>query len=206
MRRLALLLIVGLAGCEREAPPAEVRAEAPVAPAKGHDVLPAATARTGASLYALDLALTDQHGAPVSLDGWRGHRTIVGMFYTSCPSACPLTIQTIRTIEKSLAPADRDDLRVLLVSFDPARDGPEQLAEVIRTHQLDDRWRLAVTDDESVRVLAAALGIRYRSEGGELLHSTVLTVVDAEGRIVAREDDLREAREALPAVLASLSE
>jgi protein SCO1 len=46
---------------------------------------------------------------------------------------------------------------------------------------------LASADDRTVRQIAALLGIRYRElEGGGFNHTSVLILIDAEGRVVVR--------------------
>lgn len=144
------------------------------------------------SLYNLHPALVDQHGHATALDVDRGHPTIVSMFYTSCPNACPLLISDIRALEASLSDADRADLRVLLVSLDPARDTPAAMAEVVAKHGVDDtRWTLVRSEPVEVREIAAALGIRYRPlADGEMNHSSLLTLLDVDGVPVERLEGL----------------
>jgi protein SCO1/2 len=97
----------------------------------------------------------------------------------------------------------RRDLRVLLVSFDPARDTPEVLQGVARGHGLDpQRWRVAAAPDEDgARVLAAALGTRYRAgAGGMFDHTAEITLLDGDGRVRARSADPQAVAAALASV------
>src|SRR5262245_18244820 len=74
------------------------------------------------SLYQLDVPLTDQDGKAFRLPELRGQPLLVSMFYTSCEMVCPMIFETIKlTLAKAGAPA-RQGTRVLMVSFDPARD------------------------------------------------------------------------------------
>jgi protein SCO1/2 len=143
-----------------------------------------APAPTGPSIYELDIALHDAAGDTVRLDVDRGHTTLVSMFYGSCAAACPALIDEVGRILDA-AP----DTRVLLVSFDPARDTPARLRDLAREHHLDARWTLAAAADP--RPLAAVLGIKYRAlANGEFFHSSVLTALDPDGRPLARMDGL----------------
>jgi protein SCO1/2 len=57
---------------------------------------------------------------------------------------------------------------------------------------------LARTDDATTRKIAALLGIQYRKlADGEFNHSTLLTLLDREGRIVAKSGKLGPADPAL---------
>ncbi len=138
------------------------------------------------SIYHLDAALTNQAGRPIGLDVYRGHPVVVTMFYASCPAACPLLIDTIRAVERSLDPKTASGLRVLMVSVDPERDTPTALIELAKARRIDlSRWTLATADEATVRKVAALLSIQYRRlPSGEFNHSSVVTVLSRDGEIV----------------------
>ena len=157
-----------------------------------------------ASLYHLDVDLETSEAARTCLARWRGHPVLVTMFYASCPAACPLTIAKIQSVLGRLPQDARDDARVLLVSFDPDRDGPAALHALASTHGIDtSRWILARAPEGQVRELAAVLGIAYhRQPNGEFDHGAVFTVLDGEGVPAARVDGLGAADDALLEALA----
>ena len=144
---------------------------------------PAAT--PGDSLYQLQVPLTDQGGKAVKLDLYAGHPVLVTMFYGSCPHVCPMLVSTIQRYERELPEASRGRLRVLLVSLDPERDTPAKLLEVAQRHHADlARWTFARAEAHDVRRLAAALNIQYRQlPDGEFSHSTVISLLDGQGRV-----------------------
>ena len=114
------------------------------------------------------------------------------MFYTSCQYICPLIVDSGKAIERELTPAQRDRLGIVLISMDPARDDPAALQAVATKRKLDgDRWWLAAPRESDVRSVAGVLGIRYRKlADGEFNHTSALVLLDAEGRIVARTDQV----------------
>ena len=142
------------------------------------------------SLYQLDLALVDQDAREFAFADMRGKPRLVSMFYVTCPYMCPLIIDTLRMTEARLTASQRERLGVLMVSFDSARDDPAALKSLAAKRKIDtDRWTLARADAAGVRKLAAILGIQYRQlEDGEFSHSSVMILLDADGRIVARSD------------------
>ena len=144
------------------------------------------------SLYQLAMPLADQAGRPATLDLARGHPVMVTMFYGSCPHVCPMLISTLQRLERELPDASRARLRVLMVSLDPQRDTPAKLSEVAARHGVDlARWTLARAEPQDVRRLAAALNIQYRQlPDGEFNHSTVITLLDAQGRIQKQTSSL----------------
>lgn len=147
---------------------------------------------TTASIYDLDVSLTDESGAVRKLDAFRGHPVLVTMFYGSCASACPLLTSDLKRIERSLPEPVRSDVRFLMVSFDAERDQPRVLARLKRERGVDPlRWTFASAPDGEARALAGVLGIRYRKlDGGEFFHSSVITLLDREGRPQVRLDGL----------------
>ena len=151
-----------------------------------------APALPGDSAYQLDVALVDQDGAQLRLGALRGRVRIVSMFYASCPYVCPMIVETIKGTEKALEPAQRAKLGVALFTLDPERDTPEELKRVARERKVDEqRWRLERTDTDSVRKLAAVLGIQYRQlENREFNHSSALILLDADGRVLARSSTI----------------
>jgi protein SCO1/2 len=151
----------------------------------------AAPALPGDSVYRLDAALTDQDGRALTLASLRGGPVLASMFYSSCEMVCPMIFETIHQTLKALPAAERAAVKVLLVSFDPARDTAEALKKTAQAHACDARWTLARADDATVRRIAAALGIQYRRlESGEYNHSTVIELLDPDGRIAARSGKL----------------
>jgi hypothetical protein len=53
-----------------------------------------------ATFYQLHERLTDHDDKPIDVDVHRGSPVLVTMFYSSCPATCPLTIDTLRAIER----------------------------------------------------------------------------------------------------------
>lgn len=152
-----------------------------------------------ASVYDLGLRVQDADGAVRGLDELRGHPVLASMFYGSCTTACPLLIGELKRVAAGAPAGLRDDLRVLLISFDPARDTPAVLADVPRRYGLDvARWRIAVAPDQaSARTAAAVLGVRYRPAAqGTFDHTTAVTVLDRSGDVRGRAQD--------PSAIASL--
>jgi protein SCO1 len=117
-----------------------------------------------------------------------------------------MLVEALADTRAKLAPDERARLPVTLVSFDPARDTVAALKRHATQRGLDPAaWTLARTDARSVRRLAAVLGIQYRAlSDGEFNHSTVLLLLDADGRIVARSTRLGNADPAFVQAAATL--
>jgi protein SCO1/2 len=151
-----------------------------------------AKALPGDSVLRLADQFSDQQGRAFTLAQRRGHVQLVAMFYSSCPYACPLLVDSGKGVEHALSAAERAQLRLLYLSIDPARDDTKKLAALAAKRKLDPaRWTLARTDEAGVRRAAAVLGVRYRKlANGEFNHSSVLILLDREGRVLARTEKL----------------
>ena len=122
--------------------------------------------------------------------GLRGKTRLMSMFYTNCQYICPLIVESGKAVERQLTPAQQKRLGVVLISMDPARDNPAALKKVMDQRKLDPaRWTLAAPKPDDVRAVAGVLGVRYRqlADGG-FNHSSMLILVDSEGRILARTE------------------
>jgi len=139
------------------------------------------------SLYQLHAQLTTQKAAIADLDVYRGHPTLISMFYGSCPAACPMLITAMQAYESRLDEGSRARLRVLLVSFDSARDTPPQLDRLAKLHRADPaRWTFTSASEADARRIAALLGVTYRRlPAGDFDHSLLITLLDGDGRIAA---------------------
>ena len=157
-------------------------------PAAGADPKPL----PGNSVYQLQARLLDQAGRPVQWRDLRGKPRIATMFYSNCPYMCPLIIETGKGIDRALTPAERSRLGVVMVSLDPKRDTPAALAALASKRKLDgSRWRLLQPRPQDLRAITGVLQMRYRAlADGEFNHTSVLVLLDAEGRVLARSETM----------------
>ena len=144
------------------------------------------------SVYQLQVQLTDQDGKRSSWASRRGKVQLVAMFYTSCQYICPLIVDSGKAVERQLTPAERARVGILLISMDPKRDTPAALTSIVAKRKLDRaRWTLASPAPDDVREVAGVLGIRYRAlADGEFNHTSALVLLDADGRILARTEQM----------------
>jgi protein SCO1/2 len=144
------------------------------------------------SIYRVDAQLTDQSGRAFAFADAAGEVRLATLFYASCPYVCPLIVDQLKSIERELTEAERSRLRVLLVSLEAEKDTPGVLAEVARKRRMDtSRWTLAQPRPEDLRKLAAVLDVQYRQlPDGEFNHSSVITLLDPQGRVLAQTSTL----------------
>lgn len=149
----------------------------------------AAQALPGDSLYQLDAKVTDQDGNAGQWRDLRGKPRIVSMFYTHCHLMCPLIIENGKAVQKQLTPAERARVELVMISLDPARDTPQALRETAQRHRVPPQWRFLQPGANDARAIASVLDVRYRPrEDGSINHTSVLVLLDADGRVLARSE------------------
>jgi len=75
-----------------------------------------------------DFVLTDTEGKPFDFRArTAGRPTLVYFGYTNCPDLCPTAMADIAAALRRTAPAVRDDVQVVFVTTDPARDSASAL-------------------------------------------------------------------------------
>jgi len=106
--------------------------------------------------------LVDAQGRPAALPGLaRGEAALVSFVYLSCGEACPLATATLHRLDRELAadPALRARVRLVTVSFDPARDTPERMRALEANLAPRGRWAFLTTRDaEQIRPVLADFG------------------------------------------------
>ncbi len=164
----------GIAACSNEAAPPAFDTDAPL---------------SETSLYLMDAGWTSDAEESIQLASFRGRPLAISMVYTSCGHACPMIVSDMKKIENALP--DDVDLQFVLVSFDPDRDTPERLREFREAHGLGENWTLLRSEEVNVRTMAALLDVRYRFEAdGNIAHANRITLLDAGGEIIGRQEGL----------------
>ncbi|WP_297909927.1 SCO family protein [Thiomonas sp.] len=75
----------------------------------------------GSVLPDLQFNLVNDQGQPVTAADYAGKVVVLYFGYTHCPDVCPLTMSHLADAVQALG-AKADDVRILFVSVDPARD------------------------------------------------------------------------------------
>ncbi len=129
-------------------------------------------------------ALTDTDGQPYSLAADTDRRlTLVFFGYTHCPDICQVVMSTLASALTRLDARDRDQVDVVFVTTDPARDTSEVLrsyldrfdpAFVGLTGDLD-----AIVATGNAMAIAVDQGEKLPDGGYEVTHGTSVLGIDA---------------------------
>jgi protein SCO1/2 len=177
--------------------------------AHDHDsrhMMKAAESLPGTSIYNLSSSWTNQDGERVSLQTLRGVPVVVAMGYTSCKDICPMIVADMMAIEDRAKEASLPRIHFAFFSLDSSVDTPKRLTAYAKDRGLDPAdWSLFNGDEKAVRELAAVLGVRYRRDAsGSIDHSAIISVLDADGQIVAQQPDIQASTEEMVRKLTGL--
>lgn len=150
-------------------------------------------AQSLASLFDYKTVWRDQNNAQKKMQDFAKRPFLLSMVYTSCPHTCPMTITKIQQIKDLLEKNGHRDIGIVLASFDEVGDTPENLKAYVKKRKLDEKiWTfLSPVSQKEARELSVLLGISYKKLGeGDFSHSNVISLVNSDGKVVAKIDNL----------------
>jgi protein SCO1/2 len=140
----------------------------------------------------LDLTFRDEHGQPVQLAQYFGHKPVIlSLVYYNCPMLCT---QVLNGLESSLKLIPMDigkQFEVVTVSIDPTErpvlaEAKQALYTGIygRTNAAQG-WHFLTGDEQQIRQLADAVGFRYAYDPGskQFAHASAIMVLTPKGKI-----------------------
>ena len=145
-------------------------------------------------------ALVDGDKAPYSLiEDTDKDLTLVFFGYTNCPDICGIVMSTLASSMTRLSDAERDDVDVVFVTTDPARDTPEVAAAYATNYDPDF---IGLSGDlPTIIDVALPLGIavmqgdKLPSGGYDVGHGTQIVAIDADdGGIAYWHEDVSSAQ------------
>ena len=131
-----------------------------------------------------DFELATAGGKRVRLQDYRGRAVLLFFGYMHCPDVCPTTLATLKQATEKLG----DRVQVIMVSVDPQRDSPDELAQYVR--YFDARFvGLSGTDGEIERVARQYRAFRQKEQtsagGYTVSHSGYVYLLDQQGKVRA---------------------
>jgi protein SCO1 len=145
-----------------------------------------------------DVRLIDMRGQELQLADENGRAVVVEFIYTTCPTLCTALGESFAKLQDAIKAAGlANRVRLVSISFDPARDGLEALKDYAEAHGADGRlWVTARPENElALHALLEAFGVIVIPDGaGGFVHNAALHVVDRQGRLKAIFDVGNEAQ------------
>lgn len=151
--------------------------------------------------------LQNQDLETVTIQDWRGSFLVVDFIYTSCPSVCLILSGGLKSLQKDFSSElEKNNLRLLSISFDPEKDTPQRLKEHLSHFSANFKYWIAarpVSSSQKEAILDFFKVIVIPDEYGGYTHSAGYHVIDPQGRLVAifGVEQLNELKEYLTQVV-----
>lgn len=134
--------------------------------------------------YQVDPApLTATDGSDFSLvEDTDARLTLVFFGYTQCPDICGVVMAQLASAFQQLDAEDRDDVEMVYVTTDPARDSPGVLRSYL--DRLDPSFEGLTGDLDTIEQVASSVAVAFIEEdklpsgGYEVAHSTQVLGID----------------------------
>jgi protein SCO1 len=105
-----------------------------------------------------DFTLLDMEGRPFDFRAeTEGRLALLFFGYTHCPDVCPVQLANLAEVLRDLPYGERDRVRVVFVTVDPARDTPERIRAWLDA--FDPRFAGLWGSAEEVNAILAALDL-----------------------------------------------
>ena len=153
-------------------------------------LLPAVNVRSvGEALVGGPFTLTDHTGKRVTDQDFRGKLLLVFFGFTYCPDVCPTALQVMAAALDKLG-ADAQRITPVLISIDPERDTPAQLAMYVKSFhpQLVGLTGTQAQIDavaKAYRVYVKKVPDPKSTAGYTMDHSSIIYVMGPDGKYVA---------------------
>lgn len=135
------------------------------------------------------MSFVDERGQPFGPERLHGHWSILFFGFTHCPDVCPTTLALLAQVEKQLTDLPTEQRpQIILMSVDPERDTPEQLAKYVKT--FSPTFTGVTGDQAAMHEFALKLGVpvaitELPSGGYTVDHSAAIFVIDPSGSMRA---------------------
>lgn len=125
--------------------------------------------------------VTDSNAQAFDSSTLDGKVWVVDFIYTNCPAACPMMSTKMHSVAKRVA--GQDDVRLVSISVDPARDTPAALTAFARRYGgPTTQWIFLTGSPENIHLLAYTT-FHVGDVLGKIEHSTKFMLVDKRGHI-----------------------
>ena len=134
-----------------------------------------------ARLESLPQQWRDDDGRELRLSALIGRRVVLTMAYASCHKICPMTIDALRSMQRSLD-AKHEDAVVLVVGYDPLNDDATVWHAYRKQRHLSRaNWHFLSGSPADTERLARALGFDFWKYDEHVMHDARVVVFAADG-------------------------
>lgn len=134
-----------------------------------------------------DYQLLNEEGEAFTPESFKGQWDLVFFGFTFCPDVCPTTMATLKQAYDALPEAERESVRVVLVSVDPGRDTVQAMKSYVE--HFDPSFAGVTGEFLDIHRLATGLSIPFAKVPGggdnyQVDHSANIAVINPRGHYV----------------------
>jgi len=132
-----------------------------------------------------EFTLPGSNGAELKLSAYRGKVVLLGFGFTSCTQVCPITLGTLKQVNKKLGP-QASDLQVIYITVDPEHDDAPRLKKYLSS--FDPAFIGGTGSEAQLAAVRKDYGIaaeKVAGPDGSYTHSSFVYLIDRAGRLRA---------------------
>lgn len=131
------------------------------------------------SMAAPDFSLTDQDGRLISVGALKGRVLAITFLDSHCKQLCPLEGDQLGQTQRSLG--TKTPMTLLVISVAPATDTPDSERAFASTHHWTGEWHWLTGSPDQLAAVWKAYSIAVQNAPDNVLHSSVVYLVDRSG-------------------------
>jgi protein SCO1 len=130
-----------------------------------------------------DFTLTDHTGTPLRFGSLHGDVAAIGFVYSTCPDICGQVRTAFLTVQEQCSAQVGHGLELLLVSTDPTRDTPAQVAKY--TDVFKGQWRYLTGTKVDLEPVWEQFRVQVRDvdTDGRIDHTWMIALIDRRGAV-----------------------
>lgn len=139
-----------------------------------------------------NFSLLDEDSVEFSREQLDSNIVVLSFFFATCPSICPAMNFHLNEVEKRFRAYP--NFKMVSITVDPEKDSPDALKAYRESNGYNGAvWSFLTGEKDAIYDLAKSVYLNafedHTAEGG-FLHSTSVVLVDWNGRLRSRKDDL----------------
>lgn len=133
-----------------------------------------------------DFSLTERSGETVTKQDLLGKPWIIGFIFTRCAGPCPQVSGQMSLLQRHF---QGEPIRLVTLTVDPDYDSPEVLSHYAKAFGAEENWLFLTGEkakiytyvEEHLKMPVEEMQGEDRKPGWEVLHTTNLLLIDAQG-------------------------
>ncbi len=133
-------------------------------------------------------SLNDVNNDIITESSFKGPLTAIFFGFTNCPDVCPMTLNNLDLVIKSLDQEKKNKFKVFFVSIDPGRDSPEVIKDYLNS--FENKIYGITGDPKKVFLMSKSWGVLsekiFTEDGNYLINHSSSIILLKDGKYLNR--------------------